>query len=75
MRNKYRVDVATGRVTPCGMNSIKYVGNDWKEARNVFASTLCGKDAGDQPNTLYGVILSVWNGSDYVVKCEKGLVK
>ena len=72
---KYRVDVASSRSVPCGMNSIKYLGNDWQDARATFAETEAGEDGWNQPNALYGVILSVWddNKQQYIIKCEKGL--
>ena len=75
--NQYRVDRANSTVVPVGMNSILYIGDDWTEARKVFASAKPGKDAWGKPNSTYGVILSVWRGShsvgEYVMKCQKGL--
>ncbi len=75
MGTKYRVDRVTNAQTPCGMNSIRYIGDSWKVARALFERIPTGFDAWDQPNAAYGVILSVWddNKRDYVVKCSKGL--
>ena len=72
---KYRVDVTTSRYVPCGMNSIKYLGDDRQDALAVFSETEVGKDVWCKPNAAYGVILSVWNQNkqNYVIKCEKGL--
>lgn len=77
MGTKYRVDVSDSPVVvPCGMNSIRYLGDNWSEARTVFAATQVGRDAWNQENILYGVTLSVWSGQhltgDYVVKVSKG---
>ena len=73
--NKYRVDRANCKVTPCGMNSIVYIGDNWSKARAVYDTTTGGLDAWGQPNSLYGVILSVWDEGkrDYIVKAVKGL--
>lgn len=73
--NTVRVDVANTRRTPCGMNSIKYIGNSFEEARRVYNATDPGSDAWGQPNQTYGVILSVWHPErhEYVIKCVKGL--
>ena len=73
MANEYRVDVASCKATPCGMNSIKYIGSSFSKAEKAFRDAETGKDAWNQPNAAYGVILSVWNGSEYVVKMSKGL--
>ena len=72
---KYRVDVTPTRSVPCGMNSIKYLGDDWHDARAVFAETKARVDSWGKPNAAYGVILSVWDDSkqQYIIKCEKGL--
>jgi hypothetical protein len=73
MTNKYRVDVSNNpAVVPAGMNSIRYIGDDWEEARKVFHATETRRDAWNQRNSLYGVILSVWTGDRYMVKCIKG---
>ena len=75
--SQYRVDRVDSRTVPCGMNSILYLGDSWAAARKVYANAATGLDAWNQPNSRYGVILSVWNGQrltgDYVVKCMKGL--
>ena len=73
--NNYRVDRAMSATVPCGMNSILYIGDSWREARRVYAATAPGKDAWGQPNDAYGVLLSVWSDNLrwYDVKCSKGL--
>lgn len=71
--NTYRVDRTSSRCVPCGMNSLLYLGDDPRAARRVFSEAQAGLDMWNQPNAAYGVILSVWNGCDYIVKCEKGL--
>lgn len=71
--NMYRVDVSDNAViVPAGMNSIRYIGDSWQTARKVFDTEPIHKDSWNQPNERYGVILSVWNGTSYVVKCSKG---
>ena len=65
--NQYRVDRAEETKTaPVGMNSIIYLGDSYKEASRCFRTTTGGKDAWNQPNQDYGVMLSKWNGQDYV---------
>ena len=71
--NQYRVDRVNRRIVPCGMNSIRYLGDNFNEARDVFKELESGFDSWGQPNCTYGVILSVWDGEKYVIKCEKGL--
>lgn len=73
--NKYRVDRSNTLSTPCGMNSLLYIGDNWDDARQVYNYVDTGKDAWNQPNDAYGVILSVWSDNlrDYIVKCSKGL--
>ena len=75
MRNQYRVDVVNNRSVPCGMNSIRYIGNNWPKAKAYFYRTDMCRDAWGKPNASYGVILSVWSDEkrDYIIKMEKGL--
>ena len=77
MTTRFRVDVAKKRVVPCGMTSIRYMGDNFKEAKSVFHAIQPGIDAWDRPDDNYGVILSEWNCliSDYVVSLDKGLSK
>ena len=75
MSAQYRVDVANQPITPCGMNSLKYLGGSFNQARKVYMETKTGFSAWGTENAGYGVILSVWNGSDYVVKCQKGIMQ
>ncbi len=72
--NTYRVDRAISPVTPCGMNSIRYIGDSFKHAKQMFDFLQPGLDAWNQPNAAYGLILSVWSPerNDYIVKCRKG---
>lgn len=72
--NTYRVDRADSLRVPCGMNSIRYIGDSWAQARAVFAQLDPGRDAWNQPNTAYGLLLSEWSdrAQDYVVKASKG---
>jgi len=73
--NKYRVDRADSLRTPCGMNSILYIGDSSDDAVQVYNHVDPGKDCWNQPNRAYGVILSVWSDGarDYIVKRSKGL--
>lgn len=71
--NKYRVDRASSRSVPCGMGSIRYIGDSWEEAVRTFRQLQAGLDAWNQPNPAYGVILSVWKVDKYTVKLDKGL--
>jgi len=69
--NNYRVDRAIeGLSPPCGMNSILYIGDSLNDALSVFHHATGGKDAWNQPNRDYGVMLSIWhpNRMDYIVK-------
>jgi hypothetical protein len=70
---KFRVDRVNSRVVPCGMNSIRYIGGCQREANDTFVKLKPGFDSWDALNCTYGVILSVWNGEEYVIKREKGL--
>lgn len=70
---KYRVDRSLSPyVVPVGMNSIRYCGTSFKEAKKIYDETLPGKDDWNQSNPVYGVILSVYDGSRDVIKCWKG---
>jgi len=71
--NTYRVDRVNSRVVPCGMNSIRYLGDNAKEANDAFVKLKPGFDSWDNLNCTYGVILSVWDGERYVIKREKGM--
>lgn len=60
--NEFRVDRAREGVSPpCGMNSIVYVGESLNEALQVYKATSGGKDAWNNLNSEYGVMLSIWN--------------
>lgn len=71
--NTYRVDRVNSRRVPCGMNSIRYIGDNAKETHEVFSRLKPGFDVWDRLNCTYGVIFSVWNGNEYVIKRVKGL--
>lgn len=76
MSTNIRVDRVNQRRVPCGMNSLRYLGDDFRKAKRTFDELDVGVDTWDQPNCTYGVILSVWNhgNNEYVIKCEKGLL-
>lgn len=73
--NTYRVDRNDQKRTPCGMNSILYIGDSRIEAQNAFARAETRLNSWGCPNPAYGVILSKWDSSarDYVVIDSKGL--
>ena len=71
--NTYRVDRVNSHAVPCGMNSIRYIGDDASEAHRVYDKLKEGFDAWDNLNITYGVIFSVWDGKKYVIKRKKGL--
>ena len=71
--NKYRVDRANNLSVPCGMTSVRYIGDNYRNANNVYNALCSGIDAWDKPNETYGVVLSIWNGTDYVVQLSKGI--
>lgn len=75
MSTQYRVDRAHSPVTPVGMNSILYLGNNWGEARATFHAAEAGYNNWNTRVEGYGVILSVWDDAkqQYVVKCQKGI--
>jgi hypothetical protein len=73
--NTYRVDRADSLQSPCGMNSLLYIGDNIDEAVKVYTYHDPGKDSWNVPNSAYGIILSVWNAgaNEYRVKRSKGL--
>lgn len=66
--NEWRVDRTDDKRAPCGMNSIRYIGESRFEAELVYLSLRTGLDHWDRPNDKYGVLLSRWSISrnDYV---------
>ena len=72
-KSKYRVDVSQTSIVPCGMNALRYLGSSFTEAKKAFANTETGKNAWGEDNCTYGVILSVWDGKDYITKMQKGI--
>jgi hypothetical protein len=72
--NTYRVDRSKETVSPpCGMSSVRYLGDNLEEALEVFHHTKGGMDAWDVPNENYGVMLSIWDQGreEYVRKVWK----
>lgn len=74
-KNNFRVDRVDTLRVPCGMNSIAYIGSSFTEAKKIYSELDVGLDAWNQPDSAYGVILSVWDWGDreYVIKCSKGV--
>lgn len=68
-RNKYRVDTVPAEATtaPCGMNSLRYLGDSLPAARRVLATLPVGLTSWNAPDPRYGLLLSRWTGSEYVV--------
>lgn len=75
MGTQYRVDRTDTLTAPCGMSSIVYLGDSLKEARQALINTDAGRDAWNQPNDKYGVVLFEWNQLkyDYVPKAWHGM--
>lgn len=69
--NNYRVDRAMEALSPpCGMNSILYSGDSYREALRVFNYVEGGKTAWGEPHRDYGIMLSIWHPDrgDWIVK-------
>lgn len=60
MRNEWRVDRSQG-ACPCGMASIFYLGESWRDARRKFHALVPGFNGWNQPDDTYGVLLSRWD--------------
>lgn len=73
--NNYRVDKTDEYRVPCGMNSIRYIGDSETKARKVYAQTQPGADEWNRPQPQTFVILSKWNGADYTIIQSKGVNK
>lgn len=74
---RYRVDHNDSpTTTPVGMNSLAYLGGDYRQARTVFVTARAGIDHWGNPNPTYGVTLAEWRGQnltgEYVVIDKKG---
>jgi hypothetical protein len=65
--NTYRVDKTDERRVPCGMNSIRYIGDSLSKALKSYATTQPGTDEWNQPQPHTFVMLSKWNGTDYAI--------
>lgn len=65
--NTYRVDRNDCPKTPCGMNSIVYIGDSLGIAKRTFNITRPNIDTWGKEDETYGVVLSRWNGNDYAV--------
>jgi hypothetical protein len=75
MANTFRVDRNDDQKrVPCGMNSIVYSGDSYRQAKSAFLSTVPGYDAWNNFNPRYGVLFSQWDNDkrDYVVIDSKG---
>jgi hypothetical protein len=73
--NTYRVDINDKfDNVPCGMNSIRYIGDEITKALKVFNVLETGNDAWNKKDSSYGVIISKWDKTknDYVVLKHKG---
>lgn len=55
---KFRVDRATNRDIPVGMNSILYLGDSLSAAHKAFVNAEPGIDTWGKPDSNYGVLLS-----------------
>ena len=71
MGTRYRVDRCEGTSPPVGMNSIRYLGDSAKHARETLWELEPGFDAWDQPDPRFGVLLSMWSGREYVMVSRK----
>ena len=74
----FRVDRNDSKTsTPCGMNSILYLGDNRRDAQQVFDCAQPGFNHWNEPDKRYGVTLARWKGQtltgDYVVEQHKGL--
>lgn len=67
MAYRYRVDRCEGTSPPCGMNSLRYLGDSAEHARKTLRELEPGFDAWNQPDHRCGVLLSEWNGKEYVM--------
>lgn len=72
-KTDYRVDRTDQPRTPCGMNSIIYLGDDPYDARAVFESANPGFTGWNEESATHGVVLSRWSYAegDYVVIASK----
>jgi len=68
MKNTYRVDTVRhgSTTTPCGMNSIRYLGDSLPAARRALAAIPTGVTPWNVPDAAYGLLLSRWDGQAYV---------
>lgn len=71
--NLYRVDRAASPHTPCGKNSILYIGDSFAKAVAAFHAHKPGFNPWDQPDPAYGIILSAWSdrAQSYIVRNQK----
>jgi hypothetical protein len=75
MGTKYRVDRSMAKLgghPPCGMNSLLYLGDNEKLALEVFNVSPPGYSPWGSRNASYGITMAVWNGTDFIVKRQKG---
>lgn len=73
--NGFRVDCVAQLKVPCGMTSIVYTGDDFREAVKVFNDTMIHADPWNNHDVRYGLILSQWDGNanDYVIVRSRGV--
>ena len=73
--NTIRVDTNTAKRAPCGMNSIRYIGDNMSAARRAFDNATIGINAWGKADPSYGIVLSKWSEKeqDYIVIDSKGL--
>lgn len=72
---KYRVDRMHKDETrvPCGMNSLRFLGDREHKALECFADENTGIDTWGKSNGQYGLVLSEWNNDtrDYNILRRK----
>lgn len=71
--NTYRVDRVNSLQVPAGMKSVLYIGDNLEEARRVFDQASVGFSSWGETAHCYGVILSTWKDSAYVISLSKGV--
>ena len=75
MSTQYRVVRADTLAEPVGMASIIYLGGSKREATQVMLDAELKRDAWNQPNDKYGVVLFEWYdlGKRYVPVSWRGI--
>lgn len=72
---KYKVVRNNKPECPCGMNAIRYLGDNERKARALFNRLPVGLDDWDKPNPDYGLVLAKWDEESrwYKVLATRGL--